>query len=119
MLLSINREGNDRSFKTLPAWAQQMFRHLHAKGVLFEVWSPICNHGRGSWEVRKQPSPAVFNKDRHYRLYTRDNVHIHLGVSNIHPVRYVKMSSITAIDNKIVVGVEENTAYIMNLEIVK
>lgn len=117
MLLGVNRLSTERSFGSLATWAQQMLRHLHAKGILFEVWSPISNNGSGAWQVMKQPAPTVFHKDRYYRLHSRDGVHIHLGVSNVHPVRNVAMSQITSLDNTIAVGVEEKTAYIIKLEV--
>lgn len=118
-LITVNRAERDKSFKALPKWAQDMFRHMHAKQFLFEVWSPISDGGRGSWQCMKQPSPTVFHNERFYRLYSRDGQTACLGVSHLHPVNHVKLSDVSLLPNTMAVGYDDSTAYFVNLEITK
>lgn len=117
-LISLNRTGNDRSFKSLSDWGKGMFKHMHNKGFLFEVWSPISDFGRGSWQCMKQPSPTVFHSDRQYRLYSPDGQHAHLGISHLRPTTKVSLGQVTKLDNKLAIGVEGKDAYVMQLTVI-
>ena len=116
-LLSLNRERPDRRFETLPDWGQMMFRHLHAKGLLFEVYSPISNFGAGSWECMKQPSPTVFHKGRFYRLYSPCGTRAYLGLSHLTKNTPINLGAIQPLDNKIAIGIDGKVAYAMQLTV--
>lgn len=116
-LLALNRTEPNRRFETLPDWGKQMFKHLHAKGFLFEIYSPISNFGAGSWECMKQPNPTVFHSGRFYRLYSPCNTKAYIGFGHLSKNTPVNLGIIQPLDNKIAIGIDGKTAYAMQLTI--